>query len=83
MSSDRDLAEQIALESPAAVDDGFAVATIWWSAFLSQYQGHFVDQWIAKIIDMEKSDALSSPVNRINAVACCWMTSVGQVTGSP
>ena len=47
---------RIALESPAAIDDGFAVATI--SVIgLSDRNGRgavSVDQWIAKIVDMDK-----------------------------
>ena len=49
---------RIALESPAAIDDGFAVATISVIGFSdrSTRGAISVDQWIAKIVDMDRSD---------------------------
>ena len=51
---------RIALESPAAIDDGFAVATISVVGLSdrSNRGAISVDQWIAKIVDMEKSDTV-------------------------
>ena len=75
---------RIALESPAAVDDGFAVATISVVGLSdrSTRGAISVDQWIAKIIDMEKSDAivLASQSDQQQVSLLLDDRGVGQVT---
>ena len=51
---------RIALESPAAIDDGFATATVSIIGLSDRKsRGSIsVDQWVAKIVDMEKSETV-------------------------
>ena len=75
---------RIALESPAAIDDGFANATISVVGLSdrSNRGAISVDQWIAKIVDMEKSDTvvLASQSDQQQVSLLLDDRGVGQVT---
>ena len=75
---------RIALESPAAIDDGFAHPTISVVGLSdrSNRGAISVDQWIAKIVDMEKSDGvvLASKSDQQQVSLLLDDRGVGQVT---